>query len=248
MTNNNSDFLSCDIINILQDYTFNENNIEKSLKNRFEITQKNKHEFTKTSKAVVPNNFFIPSHKDSLFWCFYIMKHGDVNYELLGKINPVIEKQIKIEYVEKIRKEKQLIKLYKFASISNIENQLVNENKIDLKTFLTLCALENINVFFINKRTYYELTMNDSKDVFVINAFDKERYGFKILSIEDCELENHKATLFKIDNIDKPIKSISSYKVQELIDYCNKLLISVHSENGKTKTKKDLYESFTQYF
>lgn len=39
------------------------------------------------------------------------------------------------------------IKLYKFASISNIENQLVNENIIDLKTFLTLCPLENINVF-----------------------------------------------------------------------------------------------------
>ena len=161
----------------------------------------------------------------------------------------IVEKNLKIEYVEKIRKEKQLIKPYKFSSLTKIENQLANDYKIDLKTLLTLCVVENLNVFYINKRTYYELLMNDSDKIFVINCFDNERFGYKTILKNDIELQKYKDTLFKIDNIEKPIKSITSYKVQELIDYCNKLVIDItNKETGKTKSKKDLYEAFIQYF
>ena len=168
---------------------------------------------------------------------------------MIGVITPIIEKKLKIDYVEKIRKNKILVKPYKFSSIANVENQLANEFKIDLKTLFTLCVLENINIFFINKKTYYELIMNDSKDIFVIQNFDKDKFGYKLLSSDSKELETYKSSLFKIDNIDKPIKSISSYKVSELLEYCNKLVIeTINKETGKVKSKKELYESFIQYF
>ena len=49
--------------------------------------------------------------------------------------------------------------------------------------------------------------------------------------------------------LDKPIKALSSYKVQDLIDICNKLVIDiVNKETGKNKTKNELYESIIQYF
>ena len=55
--------------------------------------------------------------------------------------------------------------------------------------------------------------------------------------------------MLKIDNIDKPIKSISAYKVQELIDFCIKLSIEyVNNETNKNKNKNELYESLIQYF
>ena len=168
---------------------------------------------------------------------------------MLGLITPIIEKKFKIDYVEKIRKNKILIKPYKFSAISNIENQLANEFKIDLKTLLTQCVIENINVFFINKKTYYELITNDSNDIFVIHKFDNDKFGYKLLSTDSKDLETYKSSLLKIDNIDKPIKSISSYKVSELLEYCNKLVIeTVNKETGKIKSKKELYESFIQYF
>jgi len=264
--NNTNNFLSCDVITSLQDYMLNDKNIIISLQNSFGTMQKtlgHKNEtkkithITATANATATNSnskenqndFFIPIEKDSLFWCFYIMKNGEVKYELLGKITLIFEKNLKIEYVEKIRKEKQLIKPYKFSSLTKIENQLANEYKIDLKTLLTLCVVENLNVFYINKRTYYELLMNDNDQVFIINCFDNEKFGYKIISKNDIELQKYKDSLFKIDNIEKPIKSITSYKVQELIDYCNKLAIeTTNKETGKTKSKKDLYEAFIQYF
>jgi hypothetical protein len=97
------------------------------------------------------------------------MKHGDVKYEMLEYKNILTEKKLKIEYVEKIRKEKQTVKTYKFATLTHIENNLANENQLDVKTFLTLCAVENLNVLFVKNKTYYELMMNDSNELHIVH-------------------------------------------------------------------------------
>ena len=74
-----------------------------------------------------------------------------------------------------------------------------------------------------------------------------KKYGFELATTD--ALNNIKNTLYKIDNISKPIKSISSYKVQELIDMCNKLAIETsNKETGKNKSKNDMYEAIIQYF
>ena len=208
----------------------------------------------KFNKPII-KEFFIPKQKDTLFWCFYIMKNGLDNYEDLNTtgISIVTEKQLKIGYVEQLRKEKTLLKIYKFASITHIENQLVNENKIDINTFLTLCVLENLNILYLKKKTYYELLMNDTNIIHVINFTDYGKFGYKVDSVNNSEnntnIEKYRTTLFKIDNIEKPIKSLSAYKVSELVEYCSKLDISIINETtNKKKNKNELYESLIQYF
>ena len=120
------------VIKNLQDYMLDEANIKRSLEMKIESTNKNgssikeKDKFSKNTieKSLKPS-LFIPREKDTLFWCFYLMKHGDVNYEMLENKNILTEKKFKIEYVEKIRKEKQTVKTYKFATLTHIENNLV---------------------------------------------------------------------------------------------------------------------------
>lgn len=51
-------------------------------------------------------DFFIPYEKDKLFWCFYIFKNGLAEYEIIENKNIVKEKEEKIKYIEKIRKNK----------------------------------------------------------------------------------------------------------------------------------------------
>jgi len=237
------------VVNKLQDYMLNEDKIENSIKNKIinNIPDKKSNENL--------NSLFFPREKDSLFWCFYIMKNGEANYEMIDFKNLIVEKKIKIEYVEKLRKEKQLLKTYKFATLTHIENQLANEQRIDIYTFLTLCVLENLNVFYINKNTYFELLMNDTSTIYLIKKgfVNGNKYvanfGYKIDNKESEELTKYKNEFYKIDNIDKPIKSISAYKVQELIDFCNKLSIeTVNNETKKNKNKNELYESLIQYF
>ena len=239
-----------DVIKNLQDYMLDEANIKRSLEMKIESTNKpikdskkyNCEEKIKTAKPAL----FVPREKDTLFWCFYLMKHGDVKYEMLEHKNILTEKKLKIEYVEKIRKEKQTVKTYKFATLTHIENNLANENQLDLKTFLTLCAVENLNVLFIKNKTYYELLMNDGNELHCVHLLQNYKYGYEI---NPTGAEQMKTTLYKLDNIDKPIKALSGYKLSELVEICEKLALDiVDKQTSKNKGKKELYESIVQYF
>ena len=92
--------------------------------------------------------------------------------------------------------------------------------------------------------------MNDTSVIYIISeVYNKyhKKYGFQLAN--DKNLSNIKETLYKLDKIDKPIKAISGYKVEELINICSKLAIETkHKDTGKNKSKKDLYESIVQYF
>jgi hypothetical protein len=201
--------------------------------------------FVSTNKNI--SHFFYPKDKDSLFWCFYIMKHGMLNYQMIHNKNIVFEKTQKIEYVEKIRKEKQNIKNYKFASLTNIENSLANEFKIDIPTFLTLCVIENINVIIVKKQSYFQLEMNDSDDVYVISLNENDKYGFQVVCKNHANYTKYNNEFFKIDNMNKPLKCMANYKVSELIDICKKLLIEfTNKTTGKNKLKNELYELIIQ--
>jgi len=236
----------------VQDYMFNNTNICKSLECRI-YNQFN----TKKTKQQLENlenlnkNIFVPNDNDSLFWCLYIIKNGLSNYTQLTNRNLIVEKKLKIEYVERLRKEKQLIKQYKFDTLTNIENSLANETRIDINTFLTLCVIGSLNIFFIKKNTYFELNMNDSNKIYIIKYIpEKDKYGFEETNKEN--INDFREKFYKVDNLTKPIKSLSSYKTQELLDICNKLGIetTLTSENNKSKnkSKKDLYESIIKYF
>ena len=73
------------------------------------------------------------------------------------------------------------------------------------------------------------------------------KYGFEMATKET--LDNIRSSLYKIENVDKPIKAASSYKVQDLIEICSKLAIeTINKETGKARTKNDLYQSIIQYF
>lgn len=247
-----------DVINKLQYYMLNENTIKRSLhnmindnkiNNRFQENSETRNKISRQTPVPVKEkcNVFTPIQKDTLFWCFYILKFGESNYEMLDNINIVLEKKLKIDYVEKIRKEKQLIKSHKFATLTHLENQLANEEKIDLSTFFTLCVIENINILYVCKKTYFELLMNDN-EIHIIRRLDNySKYGYE--GTDQSKIEVYRSTLFKIDNVEKPVKSISSYKISELREFCSKLGIEIIiKDTDKYKSKTDLYESLIQYF
>jgi hypothetical protein len=237
----------------VQDYMFNNTTICKSLECKLHEQYNNKKTKQQTEKIDnINKNIFIPSDSDSLFWCLYIIKNGITNYSQLTNRNLIVEKKLKIEYVERLRKEKQLIKQYKFDTLTNIENTLANETRIDINTFLTLCVVGSLNLFFIKKNTYFELNMNDSNKFYIIKYFsDKDKYGFEETNKDN--LDDFRDKYYKVDNLAKPIKTMSGYKTQELVDICNKLgiettTVSASSSANKTKSKKDLYEAIIKYF
>jgi len=275
--NNLSKEIYNDVLNDLQDYILDDNLMMRTLEHNIHKSNKANNNYNNNSNNNNNNNketsvfnfkntlgasnikdkkpLFIPKEKDTLFWCFYIIKNqGTNNYESLYSKNEVIASQFKIDYIERLRKDKKTVKTYKFDTLTNIESNLANDKTLSIKAFLTLCVIENINVLVITNKTYYELLMNDTEDIYVIRCLEnknkgqyEKKYGYELLTKEHVNT-NIKPFLYQVDNIDKPIKAMSAYKSEDLVEICNKLGINtLDTEKGKTKVKKDLYEAIIQH-
>ena len=165
------------------------------------------------------NNARNDLRNDHLFWIFYTMTR-----DLPERTTVIVEKQLKIEYVEKMRLAK--------ASTAAIEGSLANDNKIDVKTFLALCEFEQLNVVYIIGRTYYERMSSINGPIHVVYQ-EKEEYGKYVYKL-NAEL-NRDMML----NIDKPIRAISAYKLDELEDMCARLGLEITEK----RTKANLYRA-----
>lgn len=244
-----------------ESYILNEDNMQNYLKykliefNNFKKSNSiNNINRNKNIKNVKSNssNVFIPREQDSLFWCYYIIKNGDVRYEMLQNRNTLTTKNLKINLVSKIRENKPIVKINKIDTISNIESNLANDNLLSIKSFITLCAIDNINIVFVSNKMYYELLTNDTDTIYIIREITNQlkynkQYGYEMAN--ENLLQDIRSNLYKVDYLDKPIKAISSYKVSELLEIANKLAIEVvNKETGKNKTKNELYESIIQHF
>ena len=188
-----------------------------------------------------------PKQKDSLFWCFYILKYGFSNYEM--EINNqyfVVEKNEKFKYIELLRKNKDLLKLHKIKPLTQLEDDLANKDKISPKTFFALCILENINVLLVDKRKVYELLINDSPTINIVHRNNETYYHSIELDVTEDICNKYRETYYKLTNFDTTLKGIGSYKLQELTDLCKKLNINIEEYKDKTlkqkMTKKDIYE------
>jgi len=242
-------------------YILNDANMQNYLKYKsIELsenkkTKKIKSDNINTNINSIISPLYIPRENDSLFWCYYIIKNGDIQYEMLQNRNTLTTRQLKIGMINKIRENqvKKLLKTYKFDSLTNIESNLANDNIITLNIFLTICLVDNINIVFVTKHTYYELLTNDSNIIYIIREIDNSRlkynkqYGYEIA--DEDKLNNIRSNLYNVDTPNKPIKSLSAYKLSELLIIANKLAIEViNKETGKNKTKQQLYELIIQYF
>ena len=87
--------------------------------------------------------------------------------------------------------------------------------------------------------------MNDNNELHIVHLLQNYKYGHEINPTSATQI---KTTLYQLDNIDKPIKSMSGYKLSELVEICEKLTIDViNKETNKSKGKKELYEAIIQY-
>ena len=87
------------------------------------------------------------------------MKNGYSDYEYPGTTTFAREKELKFQYIEMLRSNKQLLKTKKIKNLrEDIEDELANKEKIGMKTFIALCVASNLNILFIHKKKCFQLT------------------------------------------------------------------------------------------
>ena len=199
---------------------------------------------------------------DTLLWCAYIMIHGIEKFECVE--NQYTESNaFKFQMVEYIRARKTLLKPHKIAA-SSVEESLVHKPYITLETFQGIAVCYNLSVCIIQDRKIFEVGRSDNdKNTFILEKI-RGKFGVYLgtgagagagTAMKTAFLAHVRDTYWSMENISSPIRSISAYKLQDLIDICRKLEIpetkvvlgdfgSIVSQ--KKKTKPELYEEIVR--
>ena len=246
MKSRSAQFKKSKLLNLLNEFSFNKQNIERLFDNYQNITSESKqirkkspsHDKATTKKNVkYDDDFIIPNEKDTVFWCWLIFTQGLSNYTILRDRAFVTEKQEKIQFIEKLRKNKKMLKKYKIK-LCDMEANLTMSNLLDIIYLEPMIMMENYNFIYLDDKIYYENINDEDNKTCVIKYFkDTEKYGIYLNKCDKLKTGH----LYKIDNLSKPIKAISNYKADEIREICTKLKINVMKTPTKFKTKTDLY-------
>ena len=197
-------------------------------------------------------SFFTPRQKNSLFWCLYIIVNGLSGYEY-EKNYFTAEQEFKVKTIERIKKgeNKQILKEHKMSK-NMIESGLMvsGTSGISPKILYALSLFYNINIFYIYKKTYYEMfadtnaNANANSKVYIIKFDPDINYYSVCLGVDLDEgqdegqdegktkiieyIENIKKTCLKLENLDdvnKPLRPITSYSQTDLVNIAAKMNI-----------------------
>lgn len=231
----------------------NFNNIIKKNSN-FESNEVDKNNTTckgnKNNQSNTTKNIKKPTHfireKDKLFWMLYIFQNSYESYNMLGKNTYSFEMKEKTKFVKQIKKDKKDLKQYKIK-ISELEADLLYSNAININTFFILLILNKINFVYYTENLVFQWKRPNNETTFILKHDKKNNiYYDEDRALVDEYFNDLKKTRLVIDNINKPIKGVSTYKVNELKEICIKLQINIMKNAKKTFSKKELYEKIVQ--
>jgi hypothetical protein len=170
----------------------------------------------------------------------------DYNYKFKTDFNYYFLE--KLEAINKLisKKEKDKPRYFK---VNDIILKLGNNEKVDLLTFIACCYIENINILLVNKKiaSYIEF---DNKFVNNPEFYKVDIHCKNDINIKKINYNDFKNEYYIVDDIIKPLKSASYYKVDDLRDIAEYLEIKTYDiVNGKqkNKTKQILYNELKNY-
>lgn len=152
---------------------------------------------------------------DKLFYTIYHKRYEQTMF--LEKYN---------ETIEKIKVTEQL-ELLNIKHKNKLLDDLQNPN-IQLFTLNSLCLVWNMNIVWYSDYCYHEFIVNDLYPIYYLSE------SYKWTNKPDN-------LLYKINDIFKPLRSITYYKLAELKQMANTM-------NIIGKTKKELYDQIVNYF
>ena len=190
-------------------------------------------------------NVISPKNMDTLFWCMYIAKNEYGEYLNIGSKYKNKEIEIKQGMIEIIKKNPGILKTtprkITNVAIQEIMAELMIDKKTSFKTFFAMCVLNALNIYIVDTTTQTVLPFhyNDSNHSYI---FYRSVDGFFSIDIEEATIEKIqeiKSKYIELEHGDRPIKTITAYKVAEL----ETILKQFGSWSETTKYKKqDLYD------
>ena len=209
------------------------------------------------------NNDIILGLENRLFWYFYKFYNDYSNNDLIDINFFKIEQEFKIKIIEDLRNKKSELKKFRYTR-NKLEDDILNSKRIELKTFISLCNIYSLSIIILKSNNTYTYTNNiDFNDynidkIKVIKYCDDSCEKFKDnkmyeINLDVNEIDNIIKNNYYLENIDKPLKAISAYKLCDILEIIDKInndftYIKIEKLNNKKKTKLELYNDLFKFF
>jgi len=236
MTNNNQT-MTC-----LTPYVLTNERIIKIVNNNFYNVKKKQTNIKDKKQTKTNINFYTPDVKDGLFWSFYIVYNSLDNYELLSRTKFKEERDFKINFINQVKSHKVFFKKLK-VKYNHVENRFINEEKIDLQSFLVLCAYYKVNIILLNQKIYYKFNFSDTSSYSIFQVNNDNKISIDYSKNNDSKFDYYEKNLVEVNPLRNDLFAISYYKQNELLCMANKLQIDVINNKTQKNKKKDLLYS-----
>jgi len=125
---------------------------------------------------------------------------------------------------------------------------MTNPYKTDVLCLIAITVYYNINFIIMNEKNTlrFEFMTNtdDDANTYILTKNDRNYYSIQIEPLLEYQLAGIRNTSYLIENNEKQIKSIGSYKVDKLEQYVKQF--GMYNDTEKYK-KMDLYNLLREY-
>ena len=193
-----------------------------------------------------------PMQKDSLFWCIYIAIHAYDEFLMIRNKHNTIEMDWKQQLSSMITgcptKIKQSNHKITKANIQEILSDFMTSPcKTNMLCVISISVYHNIHFVVMNSTNNMRMeftTDNTEANTYILYKNDRNHYSICDEPVTTERLSQIRSNSFLIENNEKPLKSVGSYKINNLVDYAT--LFGVYNENEKYK-KTELYKLVGDY-
>ena len=190
---------------------------------------------------------FTPKKEDTLFWCIYVLNHGEAEYSMLGgryKNAEIQEKQNILNYALKNHSSlKTAAKLnnYKLSNtrIQETEAEFMINKRTSWNAFWFMCVFYKINAIVQQSNVYMEFLVDTSYPTYQFNRTNDKQVSvdcIPITSVDKITQDKLQICPFK----EKLLNGVCTYRLPELVEIARKL--GVAPEVSKP-TKNDWYNT-----
>lgn len=223
-----------------------------------ELTPELTKSITITQQPILETNptpiveFISPTHQDSLFWCIYIAMHGYNDYQQVSRNYGVKELEIKQKignYIQSnpSKMKKTNMKITKAAVQEILSELLTSVRETSFFSMIGMLVFYNINILIIDatgkKMLEFVSDVDNELPTYVLHKDIFGKYKLQSEPLSRQQIITMKTTVFCLESYLKPLKTISSYHVEDLYKIAKQ--IGVYNDNKKYK-KPDLYQELCE--
>ena len=192
---------------------------------------------------------YYPKKPDSLFWCMYIAIYGYKEYNQISHRYSNVEIEEKHKMMELMKKTPNTMKTTnrKITKVlaQEIMSDFMTNKRITMDMLLIYAIYHNKKIVLINvdenklPNKYYIIFSSQNYSETIVIYKKNNYYGLEMNYNEEI-LQDILTNLFCVEQIDKPLKTISNYKIDDLEKIAYKLNVDYTSKKLK---KNELYNA-----